>query len=249
MTGLWIGLVAAVLATSMLSGVFGMAGGMLLMGLLAWTLPVAQAMVLHGTAQVVANGWRAWLNRRDIDWRVVARYLVGVAASVILFLLVAFSPPKPLVFLLMGLVPFSQLVVPQGLILAITRRGQAEVCGFLVNSIQLVAGVAGPLLDVFFVRTDLTRHQVVATKAVCAATGHVGKLIYFGLLLGGGTEGLPAWLPWAMIVAAIIGTGLGKRVLDGLTDTGFRRWSRVIVLALGVVYLAQAAWLVLRPPG
>ncbi|MFO1067569.1 MAG: sulfite exporter TauE/SafE family protein [Geminicoccaceae bacterium] len=249
MTGIWLGLVAAVVATSMLSGVFGMAGGMLLMGLMAWLLPVAQAMVLHGTAQVVANGWRAWLNRRDIDWRVVARYLVGVGASVGLFLVVAFSPPKPLVFLLMGLVPFSQLVVPKGLLLDITRRGQAQTCGFLVNSIQLVAGVAGPLLDVFFVRTNLTRHQVVATKAVCAATGHIGKLVYFGALLGGGTAGLPAWLPGALIVAAILGTALGKRVLDGLTDTGFRRWSRVIILALGAVYLAQAAWLMLWPAG
>ena len=46
----------ATIATAMLSAVFGMAGGLILMGVLAALLPVASAMVVHGAVQSVSNG-------------------------------------------------------------------------------------------------------------------------------------------------------------------------------------------------
>ena len=54
-------LVATAFVTAALSGVFGMAGGLVLMGALALVLPVSAAFVTHGILQLVANGWRAIL--------------------------------------------------------------------------------------------------------------------------------------------------------------------------------------------
>ena len=45
-------------ATSFLSGIFGMAGGMILIGVLLALLPLPEAMVLHGVTQMASNGWR-----------------------------------------------------------------------------------------------------------------------------------------------------------------------------------------------
>ena len=67
--GVWI--FGAVIVTSAISGVFGMAGGLILMLILAQFVAVAPAMVLHGVAQFVSNGWRAVLWRRWIAWRIV----------------------------------------------------------------------------------------------------------------------------------------------------------------------------------
>ena len=44
-------IVIAAFLTSILSGVFGMAGGLIFMGLLAWLLPAAVALALHGVIQ------------------------------------------------------------------------------------------------------------------------------------------------------------------------------------------------------
>ena len=52
--------------TAALSGVFGMAGGLLLKGALALVLPVSATFVAHGILQLVANGWRAILHRRHV---------------------------------------------------------------------------------------------------------------------------------------------------------------------------------------
>ena len=57
--------------------------------------------------------------------------------------------------------------------------------GLIVVPVNALTGVGGPILDVFFQRVSLTRHQVVATKAVIQALAHTTKIIYFGVLVGG----------------------------------------------------------------
>ena len=60
----------AVLATVVLSGVLGMAGGMVLMAVLVSVLPVAAAMVPLGATQGVSNGARVLFLRRHVVWAV-----------------------------------------------------------------------------------------------------------------------------------------------------------------------------------
>ena len=58
-------------ATAFLSGLFGMAGGLILIGVLLTILPLPSAMVLHAITQMASNGWRAFLWRAHIRWRPV----------------------------------------------------------------------------------------------------------------------------------------------------------------------------------
>lgn len=239
---------AVAFITSAISGVFGMSGGMILMGYLAFVLPVSAAMMMHGATQATANGYRAILNWRDIDWKIFGRYLIGALAGLAILTAIAYVPGKVTMYLLLGTVPFLAAALPQRYALDVTKRGAAEICGLLVTLLNLTAGVAGALLDVFFVRTQLTRHQVVATKAVTQTLSHIQKLVYFGIIVrevASDTPGVHAGaeLPWWIFVAVIplsmLGTTAGKRVLDGMTDTNFRLWSQRITLAIGAVLLAQ----------
>lgn len=232
--------------TSAISGVFGMSGGMILMGYLGWALPVGAAMMMHGATQATANGYRAFLNRGDIDWKIFARFILGALLGLAIVAAAAYAPDKVTMYLLLGLVPFAAAALPQRWALDATKRGAAEICGLLVTLLSLTAGVAGALLDVFFVRTALTRHQVVATKALTQTLSHVQKMLYFGLILhsvspeaAGATAGvsLPWWLYAAVVPLSMAGTTAGKRVLDRMTDTNFRRWSRRITLGIGAALL------------
>jgi hypothetical protein len=63
-----------------------MAGGMILMGVLLALLPLPAAMMLHGISQLAANGWRAFMLWRQIDWRVIRGYCAGAACALALFL-------------------------------------------------------------------------------------------------------------------------------------------------------------------
>ena len=234
--------------TATLSGVFGMAGGLVLMGGLALVLPVSAAFVTHGLLQLVANGWRAVLHARHVRWAIVGSYALASLAAGVVVALLSFTPSKPLLFLLLGLVP-GILWLPQGAFrLDAARPGHALISGFLVTGLNLLAGVAGPLLDIFFVRTELTRHAIVATKAATQVFSHLSKIIVYGapLLASRGEDMPPVWLFAVAVPLSMAGTFVGGKILDRMSDVNFKRWTRWIVTAVGLVYLLQAAQLFAR---
>jgi uncharacterized membrane protein YfcA len=237
-------LAVSILLTAILSGIFGMAGGMILMGIITWIMPVEAAMVMHGVTQTASNGFRAALLYRAIRWRVLAPYMVGSLLAIAGFLALAFVPPRGVVFIVLGLLPFLSVALPPRWALDITRPGAPVAAGFGVSVFNMVSGVSGPILDMFFVKSPLTRHEVVATKAMTQTAGHILKLLYFGVLVQAVSDAAqPVTLPWwiyAMaVVLAVIGTTLGKQVLDRLTDHQFRRWSQWIIMAIGLVFLVR----------
>ena len=234
----------ATLATAFLSSIFGMLGGLILMGILISFLSVGPAMVLHGLIQATSNGYRAWLNRKDINWKIISMLLVGSTLALIFLFFIAFEPSQILIIFALGLLPYIAWIVPKELALDITKTGAGVLAGSVVVITNLVAGVGGPLLDVFFQRVDMTRHQVVATKAVAQTIGHISKIIFFGGLL---TYSLKNWPEPIFLLFAIflsvVGTTLGKKVLDIIDDEIFFRWTQRIVLSVGAVFIGRGIFL------
>ena len=239
-------LLAVVLITATVSGVFGMAGGLMLMGALTLAMPVAAAMVTHGAVQFVSNGWRAVLHRKHIDWPIILFYGAGSAVAAAVLALVTYSPTKAWVYLLLGLVPGLAWLPKDRFNLDAAKPVHAIACGLSVTGLNVIAGVSGPLLDVFFVRTTLTRHQIVATKAATQAFSHTVKMVFYGVPLFAAMtpSGLPPW--WFFAAAAplaMLGAWLGGFALNKISDVNFQKWTRWIVTGLGVIYLIQAAQL------
>jgi uncharacterized membrane protein YfcA len=105
--------------------------------------------------------------------------------------------------------------------------------------LALTAGIAGPTLDLFFVRSKMGRHRVIATKAFTQTMSHLLKIVYFARLVGG-TEGhVDPWLAATMVGLAFVGTSFSGYVLERMSDASFRAWSRRTIVTLGVVYLAS----------
>ncbi|MDE2486123.1 MAG: sulfite exporter TauE/SafE family protein [Alphaproteobacteria bacterium] len=241
-------LIASAFLTAAISGVFGMAGGMLLKGAIALVLPVSATFATHGLLQLVANGWRAVLHRHHVGWRIVGLYAAGSAAAAGLVSSIALEPSKATLFLLMGLAPALLWIPKRWLNLDASQTPQAVICGASVTGLNLTAGVAGPLLDSFFVRTDLTRHQIVATKAATQVLSHLAKVVVYGApLIALGGRGLPPWWVFALAVPlSMAGALAGGRVLERLSDVHFKAWARGIVTGVGLIYLVWAAQLYLR---
>jgi uncharacterized membrane protein YfcA len=229
----------AVLLTSMLSGIFGMGGGMLLMGVYASLLPVAAAIVLHGVTQLVANGYRAYMLRDRIYWPALVHYGMGAVVATIGMAVLAVRADRMTLFLVLGGVPLVVSVVPQRWVSwSIERRGPAIACGVVCTAAQLVAGVSGALLDLFFVRGSLDRFQVIGTKGVVQCAGHAIKIVYF-LTLFPLDASAPAWTYPVCVVFAVAGTRLGARVLERLSDAGFRRYSAALIAAVSLLFVGR----------
>ncbi|MDA7602044.1 TSUP family transporter [Gammaproteobacteria bacterium] len=238
-------IILATLGTAFLSSIFGMLGGLILMGILVSIMPVSQAMVLHGLIQLTSNGYRAWLNRKDINWSIVATLIVGNIIALAGLVFVAFVPDRITVLLALGLLPYIAWALPKNAALDVSKKPIGLLAGMVVVATNLLAGVGGPLLDVFFQRVDMTRHQVVATKAVAQSLGHISKVIFFGFLTVSASNDWPVlWLVLIAMTASVTGTTLGKKILDEINDEIFFLWTQRILLSVGAVFIVYALYLI-----
>ena len=236
-------ILATILFTSILSGIFGMAGGLILMGVLASLLPVQTALALHGVIQLASNTGRAILHRRYVAWRVLGWFALGSVASTAALSLFALNPDKFAVYLMLGLMPVLVWLPERWFALDAAKPAHAVAAGLVSTGLALASGVSGPITDLFFVRTKLTRHQVVATKSVMQPFGHASKVLVYGAALFGaeGRASVPLWLLGGGIAISIVGIMVGAALLDRLSDRHFQTARKAIVTVIGLTFLVQAA--------
>jgi len=233
---------ATILLSSFISGTFGMAGGMVLLGVILIYFPVTTGMVLFSVIQFAANGWRALLWWRYVLWSIFFPYVIGAVVAFALLRAIAFVPNKAMVYFLLGLLPFAIEALPKSARPNIEWRGMPFITGFLTTIVQFMAGVGGPFLDVFFQKSMLDRKTTLATKAVTQTFSHVLRALYFGSF--GAVHFIEEpWLYLVGIVVAVAGTSLTPLVIERMTDHDFRQWTRAIILTLSAVYVVRGVWL------
>ncbi len=236
---------STIVVSSFLSGVFGMAGGMVLLGVLLVFFDVAAGMILFSIIQFFANGWRAVQWWEFVRWRIFWLYCLGAVVAFVAVRLVEFVPEKALVYLLLGLMPFLGELVPQRARPNIEWRGVPFITGMLTTIVQFIAGVGGLFLDLFFQNSKLDRKTTLATKAVTQTASHVLRAAYFVSLSSIGDK-IGIWLVIVVIALAIGGTALAPYAIERMTDHGFRQRTRIIIFAISGVYLLRAGALLWR---
>ncbi len=233
----------AALATSILSGIVGMGGGITLLSIMLLFLEPLVAIPLHGAVQLVSNASRTVIQRqhvnRDILWRygllllpmgalglAVAQMLPpsGLRATIGAFVLVATWLPG---WLLLGAHP--ERADPSRRFIAL-----GGVVGFLNPAI----GATGPLIAPFFLGIGLPRQGVVGTKAACQTLGHLAKLAIFGVAgFAFGNYSLSLAL---LCVAVILGTAIGSRLLERVNELWFTRLYKTVLTIIAIHLLVAA---------
>src|SRR6202051_4581015 len=242
MTSLSLALLAiTIVVSSFISGVFGMAGGMILLGVLLNYLDVAAGMIFFSIVQLFANGWRALHWRRYVLWPIFGWYVLGAGIAFALMFAISFVPNKAIVYLTLGLMPFAVEILPASLRPNIEWRGVPFVTGVLTTIIPVLAGGGGLFLDIFFQKSMLDRKTTNATKATVQSLSHIVRIAYFGTVSGMANVPKLALLP--AVALAIAATSLAPFVIERMTDHGFRQWTRRIIFAVSIVYLFRAGLL------
>ena len=232
----YLAIISAVLLTSIISGIIGMAGGIILMAILVSLLSVSGAMIVHGFVQATSNGSRSWFLREHIQWQILPPYLIGAGIALSAFVSLTLVPNEALILICIGIFPWLARITPMLKGLNVNKIPTAISCGLVVTSAQLFAGASGPLLDVFYLNTRLTRHEIIATKALTQTIGHLLKLFYYGFIITV-TEHLPIVFIACAMATAVIGARIGTRLVDRFSDEQFRDISGYVILALASVCL------------
>lgn len=219
-TAIILGLLA--LGTSIISGVVGMAGGITLLSLMTFLMPMSDIVAVHGAVQLVSNASRCYFLRHKIVKDVTVFFFLGAPLGVLgayslLSMVVSRSWFYWPILILIGYTLFKPKKMP-GII--IPKRGfffLGVVTGFLGPLI----GATGPLMAPFFLRDDLDREEIVATKAVTQMFTHLLKIpLFLSLHFPYQSYTLVIIL---MVIGAIVGTRLGVHLLGKTSEVIFRR--------------------------
>src|SRR5207237_7671203 len=134
-----------------------MAGGMVLLGVLLNYFDVATAMILFSIIQFFANGMRVVQWRHYVLWPIFGWYVVGAAVSFAIMWTIAFVPDKAFVYFALGIMPFVVEALPAAMRPNIEWRRVPLLTGVVTTVVQILSGVGGLFLDIFFQKSTLDR--------------------------------------------------------------------------------------------
>ncbi|MFI6317846.1 TSUP family transporter [Nonomuraea sp. NPDC050556] len=227
-------LTASVLAFGLawLSSVGGMGGGVLMLLVFTALFGLQVAVPTLTLTQLASNGGRAWFNRRDVQWRVIAWYAAGAVPFALAGgLLLPYLPVEPLkrvlgAFLIAVVV--WRRVRPKPHAPADAAFAAIGAGAGLGSSLL---GAAGPLAAPFFLAKGLVAGAYIGTEATASLLIHLTKVAAYGA--GSLLSAHVLQLGLVLTPAIVAGAWLGKRTVTRMSPRAF-----VLVIEAGMLLAA-----------
>jgi len=229
-------LVAFLAAT--VAGITGFGGAAILLPTLVLAYGTRDAIPILTVAQLVGNGSRVWFHRRAIDFHVVWWFtLGGVPAAIVGGILFA---KAPLAILTRALGLFLILLVVwrhwRRKPFRMPLRGFAAL-GAGASFLSALMGSVGPLMAPFFLAYGLTKSAYIGTEALTTVIMHLTKLVVYRQTSVLPLHSILAGLSFGP--AMILGSYVGKKVVDRLPEHAFVVIIEVTLVAAGLLFLVR----------
>lgn len=227
----------AIFIASIISSATGMAGGVLMFASMNQAIALQPLIAIHGMVQAFSNGVRCWLLRPQILWRMCLPFAIGalIGTSITAYFLIRYISEGNALAVLLILIIYT-LFKPKKLPELRLSNNQFFGVGILTGSLGIIAGAIDPLLGAFFVRNDLSKEQVVATKSMMQLSAHLIKIpaaIFIGFSVVDNINIIVLFSFFAML-----GTQVGVYMLKRISNNVFFIVMKVALLlaALRISY-------------
>ena len=205
------------------------------MAIIASLVDTAYIVPLHATVQLTSTSTRLILFFKHIKWKIILFFLVGVLPGAFLGIYVFNLLDKNIIKLLMGIFILLITYLPKSKKEITSSFANFLPVGFVSGMIGIFFGAIGPFIAPFFVRKDVIKEELVATKATCQAITHIIKIPMFGFI---GANVLVHWnILLYLCVAVIVGTIVGKNMLSKMSEKTFKKIFNVLltIIALRII--------------
>ena len=226
-------------ATSAVTAVTGIGGGMMLIAIMPGFLPAAAIVPVHAVVQLFANSSRAMFGWRFLRWEFVLAFIAGsilggsIAAGIAREINLAYTPlfiAAYILFITWGPTPKFNKPPP----------GEFVIIGAIQTGLSMLVGATGPMSQAALMARGLQRDALVVSGALMTTFTHLTKVLLFALL---GFSFIEFWqVILGMSIAVIVGALIGTRIRYQVPEALFRRilkWA-LTLLALRMIYLTLA---------
>lgn len=214
---------------------FSAGGAMIILAVTSTVLPVGAIVPIHSTLLIGSTSSRALLFWRDIDWRIAVPFLAGSVVAVAIGARVYVELPETIIATAISIVMLIAIWLPQVSWRPKLRHPWAIV-GF-IHSLFSTLFAYGALFHAVILHSGLKKRQIVGTMAASLTGMSIFKITGY---LANGFD----YTPYLRIIvfsiaAALVGTWVGKLVIDRISETLFRTVFRLLVTvtALRLLYV------------
>lgn len=201
--------------TSLLAGVFGFGGGMLLIAILPIYLTPAAIIPVHGITQLASNASRMIFSWEHVQWNLLPKFLMGSLLGVVLSLLFLSSINTEFIPIAIGFyiilniwsATFAKIM---------TRYESYYIIGFLQTGLGMFVGATGPLALSVLTKELKCKDEVVATSSVFMTISHLAKVPVF-ITIGFSLKSMSVTV-LLMVIGAIIGSFVGTKLRNKLAN-------------------------------
>ncbi|MFP6665496.1 MAG: sulfite exporter TauE/SafE family protein [Deltaproteobacteria bacterium] len=238
-----VALAALAFATSTLSAIVGMAGGIILLSSMLLVLDPLVALPIHAVIQLASNGSRSLVQRQHVQWPLVWRYMILLLPAG--YIALQFARGIEPDHLKAGIGVFVLIATWKRSWLTLGAKPTAEhanrtffLLGGAAGALNVVIGAVGPMLAPFFLGIGLSRQAIIGTKAICQMAGHLVKIILFGAT---GFLFLGYFGFYAMAIPAVFaGTWFGSRLLDKVDERQFTILFKAALTGIALFLILRA---------
>lgn len=233
---LWIILALVALLASTLAGVTGFGGAAVLLPALVAIFGIREAVPILTVAQLIGNASRVWFNRREVNWRVVAWFALGALPLALL---------GGYLFAKAPLAPLTRLLGVFLLLVVVWRHARPKPASFPVASfagigagasfLSALLGSVGPIMAPFFLGYGLVKSAYIGTEALSTVVMRIATL--FAYHQTAVLTAFDVWIGLLLGPVMILGSFLGKRIVDRLPEKVFVAIIEGVLVVAGLLFL------------
>lgn len=218
-------------ATSLLTSIFSVGGGIIMLVALAQSFSPGTLIPLHGAIQLSNNLSRTFVYRKFFRWHLIQNILVATTiGSVGGILLFGTIPEQILIWLIAGTILFFTWAPLDNFILSIMRNDW--FCGLISGFAGIFIGANGPLVTAYMRTKNLSPESLVANHGAVMIYQHSIKILLFIYFFG---FSIGEYLSFIVIlaIAGFAGAVLAKAIISLIPYESFN-----IVLKILLSFLA-----------
>jgi uncharacterized membrane protein YfcA len=226
-------LIAVGFLTSALSGVAGLGGGTILIGVLfALGMAPVEAVPLFALVQFVSNSSRTIAYLPHVEWRGAGWFtLAAVPAAFLLAPYAGLANADVIRLVLAGLILASLVPTADGGA-PLPPRASFLLAGLLNGSLGTFVGATGLFVGRLFLRPEWRKETTIGTLAITQTLGHGLRVLAYGFA-GFSAFTRPGLLA-GLCLAVIAGTWTGKQFNRRLSEAHFARVFKMILVVLSL---------------
>jgi uncharacterized membrane protein YfcA len=235
-------IIAGSFVAAIFNAAFSAGGALIILAVTSTVLPVQAIVPIHSTLLIGSTLTRVMLFWEYIDWKIVIPFLIGALLGAFIGARIYIELPESIIALAIGGVMLIAIWLPSVSWRPRLRHPWAIV-GF-IHSLLSTLFAYGAVMHAVILHTGLNRRQIVGTLGGCLSGMSIFKIVGYA---GFGFDYSPYFhVIAAAIAVSLIGTAIGKMIVDKLSEQKFRFIFRALitVTALRLLYVGiSAIWL------